>query len=99
MNEQEWMFNKLSQELIEVAKEISKVLEFGLLDHNPDYFPIVTNQSRVEHELNDLFGVLDKMIDDGYLNKANIFCDAGRNNKRIKIRKWMKHAKEMGALK
>ena len=48
MNQTEYMLNKLSQECIEVAKEISKAFEFGLIDVYPPGKPYKSNKQRIE---------------------------------------------------
>lgn len=98
MNEREWMFNKLSQECIEVSKEVSKVLEFGPSRHHPSE-PFKTNKKRVESELNDLMGVIDKMIGDGYLNYTDIYWPNGRSSKIQKVLESMEIARKAGTLK
>ena len=98
MNQTEYMLNKLSQECIEVAKEISKALEFGLEDWNPDILPYRSNKLKIESELNDLIGVLDIIFEKKILDKKPIYSILNRNKKRMKIIKWMKHARKVGAL-
>lgn len=102
MNKQEYLLNKLSQECIEVAKEISKALEFGLediyLEYNPNK-PQLSNKERIEHELNDLLGTLDLILKEKMLTERTITCQTGRTNKIKKIIKYMKYSRTTGALK
>ena len=52
MNEREYILNQLSQECVEVCKEISKALAFGLYDFNPNESPSISNRDRIESKLN-----------------------------------------------
>lgn len=97
MNKQEYLLNKLSQECIEVAKEISKALEFGL----EDVYESKThksNKQRIESELNDLMGVLQLMVKVNMLDNLAIFNPVGILEKVKKINKYMKYSRKTGAL-
>lgn len=99
MNKREYILNQLSQECVEVCKEISKALAFGLYDFNPNESPSVSNRDKIESELNDLLGAIDYAIQEKCLDSRKIFSKAGRKRKLGKIFFWMKHAEDIGALK
>ena len=99
MNKQEYLLNKLSQECIEVAKEISKALEFGLDDIYLRDKPYKSNKQKIETELNDLLGTLIKVIDNGILDSTPIYDNDGHIKKIEKINKYMEYAREIGVLK
>lgn len=99
MNKQEYLLNQLSQECIEVAKEISKALAFGLIDVYPPDKPYKSNKQRIEEELNDLLGTLDLILKEELLTERTITCQIGRTVKIKKIVKYMKYARKTGALK
>lgn len=99
MNKQEYILNQLSQECIEVAKEISKALAFGLEDFNPNDKLKITNKVKIESELNDLLGAIDMAFKSGILDFEIIYNPKGRLEKINKIIKYMKRARQIGVLK
>lgn len=98
MNKQEYLLNKLSQECIEVAKEVSKALEFGLEEAEIPDKPYKSNRQKIELELNDLMGVLDMMFKEKILDHAVVFSPVNRMHKIKKILKYMEYSRKVGAL-
>ncbi len=99
MNKQEYLLNQLSQECIEVAKEISKALAFGLEDYDPREPIITRNKDRIESELNDLLGTIKFLIKNKILDEHHISHPTDMMLKELKIKKWMKRARKVGGLK
>lgn len=99
MNKQEYLLNQLSQECIEVAKEISKALEFGLDDFDPNESVTRTNQWKIERELCDVLATLKMVIKNEILDYTPIYDEARQGRKIDKIIKYMEYLRKVGALK
>lgn len=97
MNVQEHLLAKLSEECVEVSKEIHKALSFGLEDTDPTIPGAATQRERIIEELNDVFAVIELLIDHGHLPK--VFSDRSAiDRKKIKVGTFMAYAREKGAL-
>lgn len=97
MNTTEHLLTCLSEECIEVSKDIHKGLRFGLDDRNVLNPTGPTNLERIIDELNDLLGVLvlcsqEGVLPSGYLDEEK------QQQKREKVKRFMRYAKEKGAL-
>ena len=85
----------LIEECSEIIKDASKALRFGLQDFNPNDLEQKTNLSRIRTELNDLYGVIE------LLNEHHLELDIDReliDNKKEKVKEYMKYAEERGRL-
>lgn len=66
MNRKEHLLTILSEECLEIAKDVSKGLRFGLDDHYPTQ--TITNGESINHEFNDLLAVIEMLNEEGILN-------------------------------
>jgi len=87
----------LGEECLEIAKECSKAVRFGLDDVNPSDPDGPDNQDRIVSELNDLLGVVAmpverKLIPEGWYNQE------AQNMKRQKVERFMSYAASKGEL-
>lgn len=98
MNRSEHLLVCLSEECLEVAKDISKALRFGLEDQNVQNPHGPTNRSRIMQELNDLMAVISMAEDAGILPKEWRHSRS-QADKKLKVLKFMDYAKAKGALK
>lgn len=97
MNRSEHLLTCLSEECIEVAKDIHKALRFGLDDRNVMNPTGPTNRERIIQELNDLEAVLRMCQSEGILPEQ--FRDEkAMESKRHKVEKFIEYAKDQGAL-
>jgi len=90
----EHLLQKVSEECVEVSKEISKALLFGLEDVEPK--GINTNREKIQNELADLLGVVELLTDKGILNKSEIFHKNKISIKKLKVLDWMKYSIDKG---
>lgn len=100
MNSREHLLTCLMEECSEIQKPICKALRFGENDHypNPD-FPNATssNIQDISDELDDLIGVVELLLEEGVLLRR---IDSNRVlAKKIKVKKYMDYARNVGALK
>ena len=94
MNRKEHLLTILSEECIEIAKEISKALRFGLEDHHPTQ--VGTNSKKINDEYNDLLGVMQMLINEGHLK---IEVDPLKIQAKMeKVEKYLKYSEEHGTL-
>jgi hypothetical protein len=97
LTKQEHLLVKLNEECVEISKEVSKGLLFGISDR----FPVVTISPSVKEkligELNDLMGVVHMLVEEGVLPEN--WQDRDKQlAKRVKVLKYMKYARERGRL-
>ena len=95
MNRTEHLLTVLSEECIEVAKEVSKALRFGLDDFMPDP-PLngtISNRQRIAEELRQVMAMADWLHEEGVL--PFIFPD---RDKRERVERYMEYARASGAL-
>lgn len=97
MNRSEHLLTCLSEECVEVSKDIHKALRFGLDDRNVLDPTGPTNRERIIQELNDLAAVLRMCQKEGILPEQFRDEDA-MEAKRLKVEKFIQYAKEQGAL-
>lgn len=96
MNRSEHLLTCLSEECVEVSKDIHKALRFGLDDRNVLDPTGPTNRERIIQELNDLAAVLMMCQKEGILPEQ--FRDEeAMEAKRLKVEKFIQYAKEKGA--
>ena len=93
MNHTEHLLTCLSEECLEVAKDISKSNRFGLSDRNPLNPKGMTNQQRIIRELNDLMAVISILEDEGLLPKDWQSASL-QTEKRDKVRRFMDYARK-----
>jgi hypothetical protein len=97
MNMSEHILDCIGEEGSEIAKDVSKCLRFGLEDRNVLDPNGPTNQERLIHELNDLIGVVQLAVELGIIPEH--WEDRKKQElKKRKIIKFMKYAREVGAL-
>lgn len=104
MDTTEHLLTCLAEECGEVAKEVHKALRFGLddkLTRDPDGprgTEGPTNLEKIASELNDLLGVVRLLEDERIL--PPLWCDTEQQiRKTHKVRKFMRYAAKVGALK
>lgn len=97
MNRTEHLLTCLSEECIEVAKDISKALRFGLDDRNVLNPTGPTNRERIVQELNDLAAVMKMCQADGILPNE-IRDPSAMEAKRQNVEKFIEYAREQKAL-
>lgn len=98
MNIDEYLLTCLSEECIEIAKDISKALRFGLDDVNISKPEGPTNRQRIEDELNDFSAILLMVEEHNLINKSWHSFDKVEA-KKLKILKYIEYARKIGALK
>lgn len=90
MNKIEYLLVTVMEECAEIQKECSKCLRFGLSDRESDHktssVDELTNQERLNNELNDLMGVLNLLYKEGVVDIAD---DELIQQKENKVLKWM----------
>lgn len=96
MNREEYLMQKLSEECIEVSKEISKLLCFGFNERMNEETP--TNIERVIHEINDLFATIEYLQENKLLPEKITDRDK-MELKKIKIYKYMLYSYSIGIIK
>lgn len=109
MNRSEHILTCLSEEGIEVAKEISKALRFGLEDKltlDPDGPRGTTGQSnrdKIRDEFIDMLGAYQKCVSEGIMPDLGLeILDSPIRDRMItkgqRIESYMRHAKRVGSL-
>ena len=96
MTEEEHLWVCLNEELVEIAKIVSKILRFGLHDVYPPQEGNADNAALLHGELHDLCGVLDELEARGiftHVIEQNLIA-----NKRAKIKTFIKYARERGTI-
>src|SRR5438105_1048234 len=97
MNITEHLLTCLSEEGIEIAKDCSKALRFGLADRNVLDPTGPTNRERIIAEMNDFMGVVHLLVEAGIIPLK--WKDAkAQSEKQAKVRKFVEYAKGTGAL-
>ena len=97
MNTTEHLLTCLSEECVEVSKDIHKALRFGLADVNVLEPNGQTNRERIIAELNDLMATIELLMDFGVLPRDWANAES-QLQKRRKVRKFMAYAHDVGAL-
>jgi len=92
LNRKEYLLTKLIEECVEVAKEASKALTFGLDDKHKDH---KSNIEKINDEWNDLMAIRRMLMGEG----VRIFDNIGLQDKKMcKVEKYMKWSQERGCL-
>jgi hypothetical protein len=95
MNMLEYLLSNLAEEASEVAHAAAKTQRFGLEDR----YEGSTNRERLLAELHDIRTVADILLE--HIGESAEFghdhCEADLR-KRLKMSKWMEHAKRNGTL-
>lgn len=94
MNRKEHLLTCLSEECMEVAKEASKGLRFGLDDHHPTQTG--TNEQKINDEFNDLVAILIMLREEGVVTIQ--IDDEKIKAKKEKVEKYLLYSKERGTL-
>jgi NTP pyrophosphatase (non-canonical NTP hydrolase) len=97
MNVDEHLMACLSEECVEVAKEVQKALRFGLDDRDPTLPGAPTQRARICEELNDLAAVADMLKSVGLIPEW--FDLAAQARKKQKVGKFLNYAVERGTIK
>ena len=87
MTKIEHLLTCMSEECAEVIKEVSKALRFGLDDSHP--CEPGTNHVRIERELNDLYGTIELLAENGIHFKR---VEALVFDKKLRIKNFMGYA-------
>lgn len=93
MNTEEYLLVKVSEECSEVAHRCSKALCFTMDEIQAGQG--LTNKERILQEFNDLVATMELLFDapvDKIINKSEIL------RKQIKVSKYMKYSRILGAL-
>ena len=93
MTDEEHLLACLSEECAEVIKNVNKALRFGLGDKHPG--KAENNHELIEHELNDLYGVIELLAERGVcfpLNSKQIEA------KKEKVKYYMGYARAIGTI-
>ncbi len=100
MNRTEHLLTVLSEECVEVAKDISKAMRFGLHDQvslNPDVLGSEgpSNAMRIATELAELLAMKDWLVEEGIIPAPPI---TAYRAKRKRVERYMDYALRSGAL-
>lgn len=93
----EHLLTCLSEEAVEVSKDIHKALRFGLDDHNVLNPEGPTNRERIIGELNDLLAVV-KMCQRRGILPWELEDFTAQRNKEEKVERFMEYAIQVGVL-
>lgn len=97
MNSVEHLLTCLAEEGVEIAKDVSKALRFGLDDRNVLNPDGPTNRERLVDELNDLMAAVDILVERRILPLGWLDPDK-KWKKKAKVVKFMDYAVSKGAL-
>jgi phosphoribosyl-ATP pyrophosphohydrolase len=90
---------KLSEEAVEVALELSKRIHktmlFGLNETNVKNPNGPNNREAIINELNDLYGIVEMLVDEGTLPK-DWFSEEKIQARKEKVERYMEHARNVG---
>lgn len=102
ITEEQHLLIKLSEEAVEVALELSKRIHktmlFGLDETNIKKPDGPNNRENIINELNDLFGIVEMLVDRGTLPKDWLSQDKIAARKE-KVSRYMEHARNVGELR
>ena len=94
MNRKEHLLTILAEECMEIGKECTKALRFGINDHHPTQTG--TNAQKISDEYNDLLAVIAMLNDEGFLN---VTIDKEKiAKKKERVEKYLLYSKEHGTL-
>jgi hypothetical protein len=97
MTREEHLLIILGEECNEVAHRVSKALRFTLSEVQPNQ--TLTNGERIVQEFNDLFAVMDMIIEEKIINERDalsMFSTKAMKAKKEKVEKYLKHSKSVG---
>lgn len=94
MNRKEHLLTILAEECMEIGKECTKALRFGLEDHHPTQTG--TNSQKINDEYNDLLAVVDMLNEEGFLD-THVNVEKIKNKKE-RVEKYLLYSKEHGTL-
>lgn len=86
----------LSEECVELAKECSKALRFGLDGCEPG--TTITNRTKIINEFNDLYAMIQMLSEDGVFNNSVILDINKIRTKQQKVEKYLKYSEGVGTL-
>lgn len=87
----------LNEECLEVGKEVTKSLRFGLDDWEPGKSPTDTNRRLLTEELTDLIAVAQMLLEDDHIDNYNVLEDI--QNKKDKVEHYLIYSKNKGIYK
>ena len=94
MNRKEHLLTILAEECMEIGKECTKALRFGIEDHHPTQTG--TNDQKISDEYNDLLAVIAMLNDEGFLH---VTIDKDKiEKKKERVEKYLLYSKEHGTL-
>lgn len=95
VNQKEHLLVCLAEECSEIQKAVTKSLRFGLEDRGPK--GLTTNQEDISIELTDMLAIVE-MLNEIEPGIKPIIDREIVNAKKLKVRRYMKYAKERGTL-
>lgn len=96
MNRTEYILTCIAEECAEIIKVCSKANRFGLDDMHPKTKRV--NYDALIEETNDLLGALELLSEEGF-DMIDIYDESAIDNKKDKIKHYMKYSEEKGLLK
>ncbi len=97
MNKIEYLLVCLNEECVEIAKDATKALRFGLNDRNELAPDSKTNAERLMSEVNDLLGVMNMLVEECVI--PPYWQNEAEQGKKIeKVNKFMKYSRDCGTL-
>lgn len=98
MTTEEHLLVCLAEECVEVAKEVSKALRFGLDDTDPTIPGSPFQRVRIVQELYDLMALVEMLEERGTITRYREAGEAAIRAKKSKVMKFLDYARERGAL-
>lgn len=92
MNVEQYLLMKLAEEATEIAHIAMKAMQFGLQEIYPEIG--TTNGDRLNGELVDLHGVLEMLQEGAFIVYDP--CPHAIEDKKRKVRKYLKYSRELG---
>lgn len=100
MNRVEHLLSKVGEECAEIAQRAAKAAQFGLseVQPGPDNKGGHNNAERINHEFNDLLGVLELLQKELHGWQVGMTDRARIDAKKAKVEKYLLYAAECGTL-
>lgn len=100
MNRTEHLLTVLAEEAVEVAKEVSKALRFGIHERmdGPPYNSEVTNAERINREIAQFDAMVDWLRVEGILPQVDGDYEQHYREKKPRVTHYMGYAESVGAL-
>lgn len=97
MNRKEHLLTILAEECVETAQRATKALRFGINEiqegQNQD------NAERIVYEFNDLFAVMNMLVEEGYIkNDEKLLNAEALERKKQRVEKYLLVSKKQGTL-